>query len=50
MRTVKRDTYDLNKGKLDDVKALCAAYSAEKRHWVDVFPVTPTKPISKLIA
>lgn len=37
MRTIKRDTYPLNQGKLQEVKDLCAAYSREKRYWLDVF-------------
>ncbi len=37
MRTIKRDTYQLNKGKLQEVKDLCVAYSREKRYWLDVF-------------
>ncbi len=37
MRTIKRDTYQLNQGKFQEVKDLCVAYSREKRYWLDVF-------------
>jgi transposase len=37
MRTIKRATYGLNKGKLEEVRAICRAYAAEKRYWLDVF-------------
>ena len=37
MRTVKRDTYQLNTGKLQEVKNLCVAYSREKQYWLDLF-------------
>lgn len=37
MRTIKRATYLLNQGKRQEVRALCVAYSKEKRYWLDVF-------------
>ncbi len=37
MRTVKRDTSDLNKGKLEILDGICHAYAAEKRYWLDRF-------------
>jgi putative transposase len=35
MRTVKRTTLALNEGKKSSLKCLCAAYTREKRYWLD---------------
>jgi hypothetical protein len=36
MRTVKRETLSINKGKLDSLKGLCKAYGNEKRFFLDL--------------
>src|SRR5947209_2074316 len=37
MRTIKRDTEVLNKGKQSAFENLCKAYTREKRYWLDRF-------------
>jgi putative transposase len=37
MRTIKRDTESLNKGKRSDFEILCRAYTREKKYWLDRF-------------
>lgn len=37
MRTVKRQSHNLNSRKLARIKSVCKAYAAEKRYWLEIF-------------